>query len=246
MSLPAFISLLLISLSASFAHAPEGRKLLTVWNVGQGQWLTYSDNETCLHFDVGGEFHPGRNLRRRCREKKNFVFLSHWDWDHIGLLSRLKNISPFVCIALKPKGRSQVRKEKLLKEFATCSTEDFTPTGTWKIYSPRYADSTNGLSHVIQFGVVLIPGDSPTKQEKHWISQFPFLSKVRILILGHHGSATSTSDELLERLPSLRMSIASARWKRYGHPHPKTLWRLQHHHQRVLRTEDWGHIVIEL
>ena len=35
--------------------AQETAKRLIVWNVGQGQWVTWVQDKVCLHFDAGGE-----------------------------------------------------------------------------------------------------------------------------------------------------------------------------------------------
>lgn len=77
-----------------------------------------------------------------------------------------------------------------------------------------------------------------------WGPQLPKAHKI-VLILGHHGSKSSTSEYLLNNL-SIRQSISSARWKRYHHPHPQVLARLQIKKIPNLRTEDWGHIIFQI
>lgn len=70
------------------------------------------------------------------------------------------------------------------------------------------------------------------------------LKSVRVLALGHHGSRTSTSKDLLKELPNLKLAIASARKRRYGHPHRETVEALGKFKVPILSTEDWGNIVI--
>jgi competence protein ComEC len=104
---------------------------------------------------------------------------------------------------------------------------------------------TNDLSEVFTVAKqILIPGDSPASQEIKWDIALP--STLRILILGHHGSRTSTSDHLLSRLPNVRLAIASARIRKYGHPHAETIARTRHHGVALIKTESWGNIWIEL
>lgn len=93
---------------------------------------------------------------------------------------------------------------------------------------------------------VLAPGDSSTRAETTWASTLRNLEETRYLIVGHHGSRTSTGEHLLKRLSRLRLAIASARQRRFGHPHPEVLERLSRHHIPLLRTEDWGNIHIVL
>jgi competence protein ComEC len=103
--------------------------------------------------------------------------------------------------------------------------------------------TSNDLSRVFQWKNILIPGDSPIKQERIWGHNSD--TRSQILILGHHGSRTSTSDTLLNHLPNLKFAIASARKSVYGHPHKEVLQRLKTHHIPLLRTEVWGNIILE-
>jgi competence protein ComEC len=91
----------------------------------------------------------------------------------------------------------------------------------------------------------LIPGDSTAPQEKIW-SYHGNMQKTGFLLLGHHGSRTSTSEELLSQLPHLKVAIASARFARYGHPHLEVVRRLKKYHVALLKTEDWGNLWFEI
>lgn len=104
---------------------------------------------------------------------------------------------------------------------------------------------SNESSQVFWFKKVLIPGDSPQKQEKKW-DRSKLLSNTHFLLLGHHGSRTSTSLDLLEHLGHLKLGIASARKYRYGHPHKETILRMKKFRHPLLSTEDWGNIWLEL
>lgn len=214
--------------------------LLIVWNVGQGQWVTLAREHSCEHYDAGGEFKPSSaNLKKYCGSKDNLVFFSHWDWDHIGLIKYLDLQLPRVCIAQMPGGESNDAKMRMLKALPACSKK----VADNKMLTSQDAKTANANSHVFLTHQVLIPGDSPTSQEKQWLHQLPQPLTIQTLILGHHGSRTSTGFDLLNFLPNLKMAIASARSSRYGHPHLQTLFRLQKQGIPVLRTEDWGSIV---
>jgi competence protein ComEC len=43
-------------------------------------------------------------------------------------------------------------------------------------------------------------------------------------------------------MPGLRVAVASARERRYGHPHQETELILRKFRVPLLRTEDWGNI----
>jgi competence protein ComEC len=234
---------LIIMLSASPLKNNVLRNFTIVWNVGQGQWVTALLGNECLHFDAGGEFFPWKKISRVCSRKSNKLFLSHWDWDHIGALSHWPKWPS--CIALHPLGQTTKRKSEILGSIPDCSS----PTGHHMVapmvWTPSSdAEESNAKSHVVLFKNFLMPGDSPKEQELHWKNQ-SWILHTRILVLGHHGSHTSTSPQLLSQLPHLKMAIASARWKRYHHPHAEIEALLKQRHIPMIRTEDWGNIWFE-
>jgi competence protein ComEC len=238
-------SFLLITFSATPVANKSVFSYVVIWNIGQGQWVTAVENFTCRHFDVGGEKFPWRKIARLCRDKHNEIYLSHWDWDHIGALAKWPK-SWESCIALRPQGSSSAGKMKMLAGFKDCNDKLDVPLwrSTHVTKKRKGKIDSNALSQVVKYRDFLLPGDSPIAEEKFWMAM-PWVSSARILILGHHGSRTSTSDELLSRIPSLRQAIASARYDRYKHPHPEVLYRLNQHRVPILKTEDWGNIWFE-
>lgn len=225
---------------------------LIVWNVGQGSWATVVDREACLHFDLGGEHAPLEAIASNCRQKTNFVYYSHWDWDHIGLTRAAQSVLPDLCVVERPGGESTAaNKLRMLAELRDCAERKQT-TGPFRVSAPtrvtelRHLNSpptANGQSRVFLFRGVIFPGDSPSTQEKVW---GPFARSAHILIAGHHGSKTSTSLRLLAELKSVRQIVVSARREKYGHPHRAMLDRAYEGRFAVLTTEDWGSIHIGL
>ncbi|MEK2645949.1 ComEC/Rec2 family competence protein [Bdellovibrio sp. BCCA] len=238
-----YLVFLIVTLSASLLTDLSAQSYVVVWNVGQGQWVTAVSPSNCIHFDMGGEFFPWGKILNSCATKKNFVFLSHWDWDHIGALSKnpVRSQLKDLCIFLPPLGSSSTRKMELLKNFRSCEAASASDMDIW---TPLKNKNSNEQSRVVLYRNILLPGDSPSSQEKIW-RHLSWVHRSRVLILGHHGSATSTSAELLQSLPSLKLSISSARWARYKHPHSTTEYRLIKRHIPLLRTEDWGNIWLE-
>ncbi len=217
-----------------------------VWNVGQGQWSTLIDENSCRHFDMGGEKSPLSRIHRLCRGKKNFISLSHWDLDHVGFALRAKRFLPKICLETPPLGKASPHKMKILSAFAKCSAGSEGPITELTHFSAAdLGQKTNELSHVFLVAqTFLIPGDSTAKQEKIW-STNAGLERTKFLLLGHHGSRTSTSEELLSHLRSLKTAVVSARFAKYGHPHPEVVRRLRKYHVPILKTEDWGNLWFE-
>jgi competence protein ComEC len=68
----------------------------------------------------------------------------------------------------------------------------------------------------------------------------------RWLVLGHHGSRTSTSEALLTHLSGLKQALASSRMARFGHPHAEVRTACRKHGVALISTEAWGHVILEL
>jgi competence protein ComEC len=124
------------------------------------------------------------------------------------------------------------------------------PEGQARMGDPRHAgpvDGSNDSSIVleIRFGAftALLTGDAPAAAELLFLPRL-LSPRVQVLKVGHHGSHTSTSRELLERTrPEMALVSVGAR-NRYGHPHREVLDRIQEAGVRVLRTDLDGTVVI--
>lgn len=90
----------------------------------------------------------------------------------------------------------------------------------------------------------LLMADADEMTEIDLIRQYPQL-KADIIKIGHHGSATSTSDALLSTVEA-RLGIISVGFNDYGHPSQSTLKRLWNYHTKVIMTRKEGDITIIL
>lgn len=215
---------------------------IVIWNVGQGQWITTIDQNHCYHFDVGGEFFNYSKVSKACAQKDNFIFLSHWDWDHIGLLGKIKNFKS-ICIAVSPQGDAKDYKKLFLNKIPHCQNKKFSYVQQLK-FPYKNIKKDNDLSNIFIYQKkLLIPGDSPRKMEEVWSSQIRG-KKLKWLFVSHHGSKTSTSEKFLKNNSTFDLAFISARKKVYGHPHPSVLKRLKKYNIPVLETEIWGNIRI--
>src|SRR3990170_4365332 len=68
------------------------------------------------------------------------------------------------------------------------------------------------------------------------------LPQVDVLKVGHHGSATSSSLEFLERIRPNISIISAGKGNSYGHPAPIALKNLQLIGSAILRTDQLGDI----
>ena len=237
-----------------FHHFSQNKHAqLIVWHVGQGQMVTYSDLTTCIHFDMGGEVFPLKQLIKECGRKENKVFFSHYDWDHINFTKQAWKRLPFFCRLNDPGGRGTKKKKQFLEVVPRCGAKSL--KSAKKIFreitfpadrnkSKRHTSANKHSRVVTVKSQVLIPGDSPGSSERLW--QNKIKARIRILVVSHHGSRYSTTPQLLARLPFVKIAVCSSRKKRYGHPHPLTRKRLAVRGIPLLSTERFNHIRIPL
>jgi competence protein ComEC len=231
--------ILLMLLFSSSVRADE----LIVWNVGQGLWVTQVEKSRCLHFDTGGERAPGRSLEKLCQGKDNLYLFSHWDWDHVGLVQKAFHRLQNSCVLRAPAGEANEKRQELFSSLQPCSIR--WPSEIQELKSSTKARTSNDASRVFVLRNVVLPGDSTSKREKDWSLNFS-VHKASLLILGHHGSRTSTSAKLLEKMPELKQAVASARKQKYGHPHVQVVTRLKLKGIALLSTEEWGTLHFEM
>lgn len=219
--------------------------LILFWNVGQGQWVTAITPDQCLHFDFGGELSywpKNKNLfLKLCKNKLNILNLSHADLDHFSLYSVFTKALPNICWS--ELDHTSIPTNRISRKLPLCLNAE-NPSQK-RIYKPKKFTNKNESSFVYSYKNTLMPGDSPQRQEKIW-TQLMDTSKINFLVLGHHGSKTSTGPQLLSNLPHLKMAIVQSRQKRFNHPHPDTLKRLKKYRIPLLRVEDWGNTAIQL
>ncbi|MGW8268359.1 MAG: ComEC/Rec2 family competence protein, partial [Longimicrobiales bacterium] len=109
-------------------------------------------------------------------------------------------------------------------------------------------DGANALSLVLEvrYGAfsALLTGDAPAAAEEAFLSRI-LSSRIRVLKAGHHGSRTSTSPELLERISPEVVLVSVGGRNRYGHPHPEVIRRLEAGGAEVFRTDRGGTLTLK-
>jgi competence protein ComEC len=108
------------------------------------------------------------------------------------------------------------------------------------------ASAPNGLGPInhdslvieIDYGraSVLLEGDAERQSEATMLSS-SMVHPVTLLKVGHHGSLSSTTPELLQALHPGYAVISAGRHNRFGHPRMEILQRLQTAQVRTERTD---------
>lgn len=192
-------------------------------------------------------------MRHNGVRKIDKIFLTHIDQDHIGnLLEILKEIK--VKTIYFPNGAQNTHKfykictqikriqsnVHLCPILAPCQIDDFKLL--WPINMGTGSNS-DSLVMLARFGKhnFLFTGDLGIQEEKQVVSLYLWM-KVDILKLGHHGSKTSTSMELLNLINPKLGIISSGLHNRFGHPHMEVIDKLQQKNIKFLNTAINGQI----
>lgn len=190
-------------------------------------------------------------------KKLDMVFLTHADQDHVGSLRELAEGMPIDKIYFPKGAEGNVALAAVLLELQNQQHVTLYPVlgkvdvkigadFVFRILAPLSpGDGGNEDSLVIQTSIGgldwLFTGDLEEEGEELLMRTYPDL-KTDILKIGHHGSATSSSEDFLDQIqPELAM-ISVGKANRYGHPDGKILERLELRDISIFRTDQQGAI----
>ncbi len=229
---------------------------LSVIDVGQGLAVLVQTQGRQLLYDTGASFASGfnyfeRNIKPFLDNRQISVLdrlvISHTDNDHSGGLLYAQQ-------QLQVKQLdSEITAVKKIKHARCKSNQRWQWQGVGFHYRhPALVNvsKTNNRSCVLQVSnsncSVLIMGDAERRIEEQLISNiYNTEIKHKVLVVGHHGSNTSTSQYLLDQEQFTSAIISSGYANRYGHPHPKVLKRLAQKEIQVYRTDLEGTITVK-
>jgi len=190
------------------------------------------------------------------------IFASHDDNDHLGGLMSVIEKYPVRCVYWSGIGGEseifhqfrevlkkhqiepiQITAGQLIPGFDSVSIRILHPDNT----AVTYSDSSNDVSLVlqIQLGQVkfLFPGDVESHTE-NLLLRYGELLKSDVLLISHHGSASSNSEAFLETVNPHVAVISVGLRNMYNHPSPVTLSRLQALDCQIERTDLSGAVVL--
>jgi competence protein ComEC len=116
------------------------------------------------------------------------------------------------------------------------------PRPDWERRRVRNDDSVV-LEVVYGDVAILLTGDIGAEVERAILSRLT-PARIRVLKVGHHGSRTSSSRELLEGWRPTIALVSSGRGNPFGHPAPDVVERLQAVGAAVYRTDRDGQITL--
>ena len=125
----------------------------------------------------------------------------------------------------------------------------FDPDSSALFLSPEnrsYPDN-NAYSAVVQLTYknsrFLLMGDAEIENDEDMISKYGDSLSSDIIKLGHHGSATSSSEEFLDIVNPSAAVVSCAYKNKYSHPHKEILSCLEENDIPLYRTDEQGTVV---
>ena len=252
-------AVLCVAVAASWAEPRLDDFRLTALPVGQGQCLLLQSGSQVYVIDCGGD-NPEETadeaaaaLLSQGIRRLDGLILTHYDDDHDGgtdyLLSRIPADTLYLPVTAETDQMEHY--ESLYGEhiqWISSKTELFDGRIGITLY-PAPSDTTGNessmsvLCQVVNCDI-LITGDTTAKDERKLVQKETF-PDLEVLVVGHHGSKTATSLELLHATTPDIAVICVGKDNIFGHPAKETLERLQLFGCTVLRTDKQGIVIIK-
>lgn len=237
----------------------QGNMAVHFIDVGQGLAILVQLGGENLLYDGGNRSHADevvQYLKNQQVETINYMISSHYDEDHLGgLVKCLDNFEVDHVL-----GSDYVHTSDLFNTFMNTATAhaiiveypsvgdtyEF-GTGSFTVMAPDgISQNSNDNSVVIRLvngnNSFMFMGDAEETSEQDMISTGMNLD-CDVLSLGHHGSASSTSWDLLEAASPSWAVISCGLNNSYGHPAAETMGKLSDMDIPVFRTDDQGTVI---
>ena len=236
-------------------------------DVGQGQSILVTSGKETVLIDCGSSNNfisagdvAGDMLLTMGAEQIDYLVLTHFHTDHAnGLPELLARVEAKRLLVPRPAQDDEVGQAVLRTAerhgvnviFVEEDIDFAFGEAELKLYSPvsglfEKDENENGLTVVCTVGDFdfLVTGDMGKETEEALVEQKE-IPDVELMMVGHHGSNGSSSEDLLAAVKP-EMAIISVGDNSYGHPAEGALRRLSKHGVELYRTDLQGHIRVSL
>lgn len=243
------------SLSIEFIDVGQGDSILI--RTKSGNYLIDTGG------DIFGQFDVGENVLLPYLEKQgifklNGVFISHFDKDHCGslvyLMDNMKIENVYIGYTDDDNELYREIKEKAIEkgipirllnkgeQLKIGNSTYLLVVGPDRDLLETVEVDDNDLSLVLMLrhfdNKVLFTGDIERRGEINVIETLH--TDIGLLKVPHHGSNTSSSVELLQKLKPKAAVVSAGRNNMFGHPHEEVVKRYEENYIRLYRTDESG------
>jgi len=199
-------------------------------------------------------FHLHGLLKEKGYQKIDYLLITHPDADHFGEAVHLLDLIHVDYLILNKNAPGHDKYVKMLALAKARGTKIIDTKHIEKIKvgnaevelfntSGSFSEENDSsiISRVSLGRRYLLMADAPSDKEVSLIKHL-CNAQIDVLKVGHHGSKTSTSDELLDCAQPKYAVISSGRNNRFGHPHEEVMSKLKARKIQILNTQSDGKI----
>ncbi|AFG36824.1 ComEC/Rec2 family competence protein [Spirochaeta africana] len=242
--------------------AAAGGLRLHVVDVGQGGGMVLETAEAVVLFDAGQYGDMAEYLLAAGITRVDLAIASHGHADHIGGFPAVLQAVPVEQVWYNGQTHTTLTFERFVDAVLDAQTgyhepsrgesvelgelrlTVLHPTGSAADYAGHLHDQNIVVLAEFRDFRVLLTGDAEIATELE-LADAGLLQPVTVLQLGHHGSRTSSSPQLLQAVEPEIVVYQAGQDNRYGHPHPEVITRVRElTSARILGTDTHGTIVL--
>ena len=255
-----FVGLILLHTNINYLYHHSNLYMI---DIGQGDSFLIYDNHEAILIDTGGIFKSKSNqtediliplFKSLGIKKINKVIITHGDFDHIGnaytLIDKFK--VKRVYFNNNSYNKNELRLIKSLKKKKiNYEKMDIIKTKNFYLQNLNYMNTENENDASLVINIIyknktmLFMGDASIKTEKYLLNNYN-LKMIDILKVGHHGSITSTSNELLEKIKPKVALVSCALINKFKHPSTEVIKILKKYNIKIYQTRYDGGVKINL
>ena len=256
------IPLMLLSV---FAGKNVPRDEVRMLDVGQGLAVIFAADGHALIYDTGARFSARFSigsavvlprLQKSAVRTVDELIISHSDQDHAGGAEALLAGAAGAGVTVDHiRGGQPVAGIELTLCPQHSGWATLSPNLRWRVlplpagHQASLRTLDNNRSCAVQldwFGVrFLLPGDLEQDAERALVEQYGKALQSDILVVGHHGSRSSSSRAFLQAVAPQQAWISAGFNNRFGHPHADVIRRLEQDGIRWLNTADSGALLLQ-
>ena len=261
--LGAVLAALVLAVCVQGLDAASARFSVAALDVGQGQCVCMVSSGFAAVVDCGGSDGSAAGaeaagwLRQHGASQVDALILTHYDADHVNGAAALLETMPVAALYLpdvdfNPESRAALERTALetgaeLRYVRADETLSF-PGGSLRLFAPVSGRSDNAACVSVLYSAgeydMLITGDLDAGGEYALLEQLS-LPQVELYVAGHHGSARSSSEALLEAIRPETVFVSVGR-NAYNLPSEEALDRIRAVGATVYRTDECGNLEISV